>query len=243
MKKLISVLLALVLCCMMIPAMAESDSMAGVWYIGHATINGEPVVVYDPEVVTMTLLEDGTGVLAYLALGMQIDCTWSSTDSALTVAVEGQGELQYPIVDGEIELAQESIVLYMTRTPDDTPVDLPAAVEAESADAFDGKWVPSKVIAYGLLANVADVISGDASIASMKIEGGKVTYITDGSDELKTADLTLENGVLTGTDSDNALTTLTLLEDGSLMYTYSYMGMENILPSTYFYIPAEAAAE
>ena len=239
MKKLISVLLALVLCCMMLPAMAESDSMAGVWYIGHATINGEPVVVYDPEVVTMTLLEDGTGVLAYLALGMQTDCTWSSTDSALTVAVEGQGELEYPIVDGEIEVAQGPIVLYMTRTPDDTPVDLPAAVEAESADAFDGKWAPSKVIAFGLLVNAADAVSGDASIASMKIEGGKVTFISDGS-EPKTVDLTLENGVLTGTDSDGTLSTFTLLEDGSLMYTYSYLGMENILPSALFYVPEAA---
>ena len=242
MKKLISVLLALVLCCMMIPAMAESDSMAGVWYIGHATINGEPVVVYDPEAITMALLEDGTGVLTITAAGAQTECKWTYADSTLTMTVEGQGDLEYPVVDGEIKLSQAPVDFYMTLTPDDTPVDLPAAMEAESVEAFNGKWDPSKTIAYGILANVADIFSGTNSVASLQIEDGKVSFVLEDT-EPTTIECTLENGVLAGTDAYGSAATFTLLEDGSLMYTYSQGGMAGLFPSTYFFVPAEEAAE
>ena len=241
MKKLISILLALALCCMMIPAMAESDSMAGVWYIGRATINGEPVVVYDPEAVTVTLVEDGTGVLTVLSLNQQIECTWAYADSVLTLSAEGQEDLKLPVVDGEIELAQDPMVLYLTRTPDDTPVDIPGTLTAESADAFNGTYVPSKMIMMGLLVNAADAVSGTGSLANMKIEGEKVSFLYEGMDP-DVKDFTFENGVLTNMEDlmvYKTTSTLSLLEDGSVLYTLLTEAAGMSYLTTIFYAPAE----
>ena len=133
MKKLISLVLALALCCMMIPAMAESDSLAGVWYIGHGTINGEPVVVFDPEAVTITLLEDGTGILSAAAFGAEKDCTWKFEDSKLILSAEGQADIEIPLVDGELKLSEETAEFFLSRTPEEPAEPFPGALTAESA--------------------------------------------------------------------------------------------------------------
>jgi len=241
MKKLISLVLALALCCMMIPAMAESDSLAGVWYIGHGTINGEPVVVFDPEAVTITLLEDGTGILAAMAVGQQIDCKWTYADGKLTLSAEGQNDIECQVVDGEIALVQDAMEFYMTRTPDDTPVDLPGSLVAESADAFDGTWVPSKVVMWGLMVDAASAVSGTASIANLQIEGGNVSFVMEGSDP-EPQDFSFDNGVLTSVQDAvvyKVTSTLTLLEDGSMMYSVLTEAMGQSMPTTFFYVKAE----
>ena len=70
MKKLISLILTVCMACMLIPAMAESASAAGVWYLQEMTNNGVTMAAGDTGIVwTLTLGEDGTAVSAMTMMG------------------------------------------------------------------------------------------------------------------------------------------------------------------------------
>ena len=62
MKKVISVLLALALSLMMLPAFAEGADYTGTWYIQRGVSGEETLDVVDPEGITLELREDGTFV-------------------------------------------------------------------------------------------------------------------------------------------------------------------------------------
>ena len=62
MKKVISVLLALALSLMMIPAFAEGADYTGTWYIQRGVSGEETLDVVDPEGITLEL-RDGRGSL------------------------------------------------------------------------------------------------------------------------------------------------------------------------------------
>ena len=220
MKKLISIILALALCCMLLPAGAEEESLVGVWYICHATVNGEPVTVVDPEAVTVTLLEDGTGILSAAAFGAEKDCTWKFEDSKLILSAEGQADIEIPLVDGELKLSEETAEFFLSRTPEEPAEPFPGALTAESAADFDGTWVPSKVIAAGLLLDAETAMQG-GSVATLQMEGGVCTAVVEGTDPQVT-ELTFDNGVLTSVEDYGIMkstSTLTLLDDGSLLYS------------------------
>ena len=88
MKKLISVFLALTLCCALIPAVAEEASLAGTWYISRAQADGMDIRVIDPEAMVLTVSEDGTFTLTVSSFGVTQTGTWKVEDAALKLIID-----------------------------------------------------------------------------------------------------------------------------------------------------------
>ena len=103
MKKMISTILALALCCLLVTAVADEASPVGTWYIGRAMSDSIEIQVVDPEAIVLTVNEDNTFTLE--TAGMSASGTWTFEDSAITLTPEGT-ENQEPAVfklqDGEL---------------------------------------------------------------------------------------------------------------------------------------------
>ena len=223
MKKIISLLLALALCCMMIPAMAENASLVGTWYIAHAEQNGSELKVVDSSAMTLEIREDGTFTMS--AMGSGTDGTWTATDSAITLTANEE-PIEFKIKGEEIIYDTGTAVVYLSQTPA-AAADLPIAVGAASIDEFNGTWVPTGLVMTGLYMQLDEASA--AAYPKMKVENGKVTMLMDDGNGQLTESGVYEmkfdedGGRLEGEDNTFIQTfmTLTLQDDGSLYYASS----------------------
>ena len=245
MKKLISLFLALILCCALVPAGAEDVSVTGTWYMAEAKAEGVEIQVIDPEAITLTINEDGTFLLTAATYGASQEGTWTVADSVLSLKAQDQTtDLQ--ISGDSLDINMGTTVVSLSRTPAEA-VSFPAPVAAESADAFNGIWIPCAQVTSGMYAKMSE--ESIAQYGKISIEDGKVSVLYDsGSGEYVTAvtyETTFADGTLTGEDSSTIPTrmSLFLLEDGSLCFeTIMSFGEGASVGMSVIYLP-EAAAE
>lgn len=245
MKKLLAVILSLALCCLLLPAVAEEASLAGTWHILSASAEGTEIQVVDPEAISVTVNEDGTFELT--AMGTTQSGNWTVEDSVITMAVDEENVTAFTI-DGD-ELAFDmgnGTIARLTREAVE-PAAFPAAVAAESADAFDGLWLPYGQMMYGLYAPMS--AEQAAAYGRLQFEGGKVTVLYDdgngGSIETGSYDAAFADGSLTFEDNSFVATvmTVTLLEDGSLKYTSVMSTGDAPIEMSFIYVRAADAEE
>lgn len=243
MKKMLSTILALALCCLLVTAIADEASPVGTWYIGRAMSNGAEIQVVDPEAIVLTVNEDNTFVLT--TAGASASGTWTFGDSAITLVPDPQEgeEEQEPVVyrleGGELLYDIGATVIHLSRTPAETAA-LSPAVEAASADEFSGSWKPAAQIVYGLY-GPAD----ESGVASLSIEDGKISLLLPGDDGRMAPygeyEVSFADGVLTAEDTSfgSSRMTLSLHEDGSLYYNVVTDFGTAKLDLTYVYVRGE----
>ena len=245
MKKLISLFLALTLCCMLIPAVSEDVSVDGTWYIAGAKSEGAEFQVVDPEAITLTINKDGTFLLNTSSSGMSQEGTWTVADSVLSLTAEDQ-TTEVQINGNMLEIETGNTMVQLSQTPAE-PYQLPVPVVSETADAFNGTWIPCAQISSGLYS----AMSGEtiAQYGKISIDSGKVSVLSDsGNGEYVTAatyEMTFADGILSGEDSSTIPTELSLLllEDGSLYFETIVKFSEDVsMMIGVIYIP-EADAE
>ena len=155
MKKLISMILVLCMAAALVPAFAEDD-ITGVWYLNHAVTQGISMRVISDEIqMTMTFREDGTATLFSALPGQEpqnAEATWTYADGVVTVTEKTEGapvtEVKYE--NGELSVEAGGATMFLTRETY-TPYEMPAAVKAESVEAFYGTWYPEVSFQYGMI--------------------------------------------------------------------------------------------
>ena len=248
MKKLISLLLALCMACMLIPAVAE-DSPVGVWYAVKVIMKGVEVNPADMGMDwTMTFNEDGSFVNSMGIMGQSQDTTGTWTYEGGTLSVTSDGSTAaLPFADGAItiDMGEEGSAVFTQEAPAAAPK--AAVVAAESEDVFLGSWALSSIDIMGIHAT-KDMFASfgmEGYEVSMVIEPGKVTMTsaTAGTDPSSTEmESVFEGGKLLvkipnleeslqaagelGLNLDIGDTqTIELVEDGTILYSMEFMGM------------------
>ena len=234
MKKVISVLLALALSLMMIPAFAEGADYTGTWYIQRGVSGEETLEVVDPEGITLELREDGT--FAMNTAGITAEGTWTVGEDGVVLTVDGT-PTTLRVEGEELVLDSAGAVAYLGRTPA-TPKELPAPLTVTEVEAFNGTWVPVAQISSGLFAKIDPATS---QLGEVVIENGMVKTTADGY-ETEPAEFTFADGVQSGEDTSIIPTqmSMTLLEDGSLCYRMTVTLGEITMPVILICAPKQA---
>ena len=220
MKKLLSLLLALCLAAMLVPAAAEED-LIGIWNLVRATAQGvEMIVIGDEIALTLTIREDGTASVYSLMPGEEpatAENNWSYADGVLTLTNPESGEVEVsaPIVNGEITVEAGGAEMVLSREPH-AVYEMPAAVKADSISAFNGVWCPDISFQSGMMARVSiPVKEGETTEyegAALDTESGSVKAL------FSLADM--------GYEGYFADVEMTLLEDGAMHLYVSFAGNE-----------------
>lgn len=238
MKKLISVFLALALCCAMLPAFAEEGAPVGTWYISGAEADGIAVQVVDPNALTVTVNEDGTFTLAASGLGVEQKGSWSVADGKITLKIDEENSTEFRIDGDRLVYNMGATIVYLSRTPAE-PAAIAEAVPAESAEAFDGTWTPCAQLMMGLYSPLKPETA--AAAGSIVIGGGKMNsvYKDDAGNPYvaSSTDVTFADGSLTFEDTTfGTKGTLSLLKDGTLRYSAVTTLGETNFEAVYFYV-------
>lgn len=271
MKKMIALVMALCMACMLVPAMAE-DEITGTWYLVEMTMGEQSFNPADMGMsMTYILNEDGT-LAAELVMGdatQTQEGTWSLDGNTVTLAQES-GETTGTFADGYIIIDSEGQTGILSKEPPAASAKV-QAVAAESEEVFFGTWTLTGVDMMGMYIAKENLTGTGLAInsATMTIESGKVTAVTDMGDEMGTqttnATYVFEDGKLLLTievpedqaaimdqlnqslagaaegaevpQMDFTKATVELLEDGTLLYSADFLGMQMGM----YYAPAEAA--
>ena len=237
MKKLLSLLLALCLAAMLVPAAAEED-LIGTWNLVRATAQGvEMIVIGDEIALTLTIREDGTASVYSLMPGEEpatAENNWSYADGVLTLTnpESGEVEMSAPIVNGEITVEAGGAEMVLSREPH-AVYEMPAAVKADSISAFNGVWCPDISFQSGMMARVSIPVE---ERSRMEIrEGTIIETVPEGeTTEYEGAALDTESGSVKalfsladmGYEGYFADVEMTLLEDGAMHLYVSFAGNE-----------------
>ena len=210
MKKLTALLLALMLACMMIPAMADED-ITGDWY---ASMYG----------MAINLKLDADGTLKMLAgdTVMQ-EGTWTVEDGKISlIPEEGESSVGEVREDG---LYFADVETLFTREPVEA-VTVAEVKAAESAEEFYGTWSLVYVEMEGHILDVSAVGEADAQVT---LSDSAVEFAGEGTISMMLALMkmdapTFADGVLSIKAAEDALNpniTITgeMLEDGMLKLT------------------------
>ena len=227
MKKLISMILVLCMAAALVPAFAEDD-ITGVWYLNHAVTQGISMRVISDEIqMTMTFREDGTATLFSALPGQEpqnAEATWTYADGVVTVTEKTE---EAPVTEVTMFLTRETY----------TPYEMPAAVKAESVEAFYGTWYPEVSFQYGMMAFLGDALPVEQRSRLVVSAEGMTETASDGTvTAYKNAAVDPETGVLSATfdvQGYEATIQLTLLEDGSMLVTGTVFDME-LMRSIYY---------
>ena len=154
---------------------------------------GRKHVLEAPEVKKFAL-EHGIPVVQPERLTKEADSVLSLTAQDQTTDLQISGD--------SLEINMGTTVVSLSRTPAEA-VSFPAPVAAESADAFNGIWIPCAQVTSGMYAKMSE--ESIAQYGKISIEDGKVSVLYDsGSGEYVTAvtyETTYGDGILTGEDS------------------------------------------
>lgn len=234
MKKLISILLVICLAVMLVPAVAEDD-VTGMWYLTRAKAQGvDMVVVSDEFAITINFRADGTADLYSKYPGgdeERAECTWTFDGSEISFIEADSGIAETAKYEnGELILEQEGATMILTREQY-KPYEMSPAVKAESIDQFYGAWVPSVSFQYGMMSTFDEVMPPEQRARMAISAEGMQETASDGTVTVyENPAVDPETGVLTASyevaEGYAATIELTLLEDGTMLMTASFMGME-----------------
>lgn len=224
MKKAVFLVLALALCCALIPCSAEDASLTGTWYLSRVSTDLMDTWVTDNSGIILTLHEDHSCTLS--AASLFLSGTWSLADTRVFLQTEpteyGNPEpVPFRLEGDELVADLETARVFLSRTPDE-PVSLSPAVKAESADSFSGDWTPFAQMSNGLfmLLNERDL----EMVPLLRIDGSRImTRSSDSEQKEPTGEYksVFTDGMLTAEDNRVVPTAMTfsLREDGTLFYT------------------------
>ena len=246
MKKLIAVLLVLCLGCMMIPALAEGDSLVGTWYLTKAESQGVTMPVDGTGIsMTLTLKEDGSFDLEESAFGQTQTAsgTWAATVTGVALTVQGE-TLEAKVADDAIVLEVSGAVMYLTRTaPEARDIGEAGIKLAEDVTDFDGSWVISQAKVMGMTVSAEE--AGMEELAVMKISNGSIVETAVDGTENKMEGVYADGKLavtmnVEGVDVDMVFS---LLEDGNLLasMTINYEGFSMDIELLYIPMADEAA--
>ena len=191
MKKVLAIVLAAMMVCLMMPAMAEmtTEVVTGTWYLVEMSSGGQ---TFSPSLMGMEMVmilnEDGTAIMSQ-SMGEtseDVEGSWAIEEDGLTVTANDSPAV-FQMVDDTLVAEDSGMTMVFSREAGEVAT-MPAAVAAESEDAFLGDWVFSKAEIMGMVmdANMltamlgafsseeADTSALDLSVLNMTIESGKI---------------------------------------------------------------------
>lgn len=222
MKKLLSVILALCMVCLMGAALAENAAtgVVGMWYlktVQNGTMNVDASTV--GMVITLEVKEDASFTMD--AMGTVTNGTWELKDNTLALTAEGT-TIEATYADETLTMAQGENQMIFTKE-EQKALTLAPVKENAAEEEFEGNWTSAYASVGGAIVN-ADV--SKETMATLKIEKGQMSIAGDGSLGKLTGGLqlpmTYENGKLTYTMSAGTMSvvyTAVMLEDGMLGLT------------------------
>ena len=255
MKKTLSLVLALCLACMLIPAMAEEE-VTGTWYLKTMAMGEQVMNVADMGMTgTMIMNEDGT--VAIEMYGETTQGTWKNEDGKLVITVDGTDQ-DVVIEDGILTMKDGTTGVAMTYSKEAAaPAYTPAEPKADAAlEDYTGKWGVAYIGMAGMLLDVnsfvnmmATAMGGDSvdvdvtAQMSADIEGTSI-IIGRGTDSEQTLEGTFADGKLTvaapeGTEAAGATLEIVLLEDG-VLHMSTTVGEQT---QDVYFVKVEAAEE
>ena len=232
MKKLVSLILALAMGCLMIPALAEED-ITGEWY---ASLGGM--------VMHMTLNADGT--MAMEAPGQEGAAagTWTREGDQVTLTVDGSPATATVTAEG-LSMAEGGMELLFTREKLE-PITVAEIKPDAAAEEFYGEWKLTYMEADGMIMDPS--VTG-MTFPNVKLGEGTVEFIAAGEEDVFALIFgalgltsTYADGALTLTATTEGVTAsgkVEMLADGMIKVTLDNDGSLMVL----YYSPVEAAAE
>ena len=243
MKRITALLLALAFACALLPALAASEEIAGIWYLLKMEMDDiqiEPVEMGMS--VTMTLNEDGTAKFVSVHNDGEIDeeeGTWVAEEGIFITNADKTAE--YVLTDGILHGVDPNGLnaFFAREQPELEP--LPAAIPAESEEAFLGDWDLTRVSdGKGAIVN-ASIFSliGLNMDAKLSIKPGKASIVLEllGFKFPSEGESTFADGALT-VKFDEKETTFQTMDSGEIFAMLKLPMLEKEIPS-YFVRVAE----
>ena len=202
MKKLVSLLLALALACMMLPTLADGIDLTGEWYLTEVQMGEDklPPSALGVE-MTITLNADGTALIvtSYGEEAEEEVDTWTLADGVITFTAE-EGEAQEFLLEGDL-LKYDiggAYMIFSREAPEAAA--LPQVIAAESEEAFLGEWTLTTIGAGGSLLPAAAL----GAEGKLTVEAGKLTLVS-GEEIIEGETALTEDGKLAIGDGSMAL--------------------------------------
>ena len=218
MKKLIALLLALAMFCVLVPAMAD-EGLTGEWY---GTMYGAAV--------TMTFNDDGTYTMA--VAGQSQGGTYELRDGI--VYMDGVDDPAQGFVFDGTSLVNEQYGVTFTRENNVQDIVIADPNPEAPVEAFSGEWVCRYLSMSGVTLDIQqmpeEMLAELGSIPGMTIDGTSVTINGAGIETLTgeaAIEMTYADGALT-VDKDGVTIQVQMLQDGMTALTISMYGMEYI---------------
>lgn len=227
MKKLFSLILALCLVCMLVPAMAE-DSMAGEWYTNFSGVT-----------MVLNLGDDGSAQLSMPGTENTAAGTWALDGEKFTLTLD-DSPAEGTYVDGTITLSEGDMSMVFTREKTEG-IKVADVNPAAAAEDFEGTWDIAYVGYNGL---IIDPSTTGQEMPGLVVENGAMKFTGNSSMSqafgtnaipLTFADGALGMSVSMGETSYGLK--LEMLEDGMLALT------ANMGPTEVYMYFVKAAAE
>ena len=187
MKKLVSMILALALCCAIAPSMADGD-LTGEWYASFA---GVPM--------TMTINADGTVTMSSPNKQGSASGTWKLEGDQLSITENGSTTTATVSNEG-IKLSSGGMDMLFTREPVAAITVAEVKTDAAAAD-FQGEWSMTYLEANGVIVDPSAV---NMALPNVKIGEGTIEFIPTSDKDMFAGIFNLLG--LTCTYADGALT-------------------------------------
>ena len=202
MKKLVSLIQAVMMACMMLPALTEATDVIGDWYLTEVQMGEDtlPPSALGME-MTITLNEDGTALIvsSYGEEAEEEADTWTLADGGITLNNGEDGPQDFLLEDGTLKVDIGGAYLIFSREAPETSA-LPEVIAAESEDAFLGEWALTTIGAGGSLLPAA-VFGAEGKLT---VEAGKLILVS-GEDTIEGETALTEDGKLAIGDGSMAL--------------------------------------
>lgn len=240
MKKLISLVLALCLACMLIPALAEDD-VTGEWYADMMGV-----------AVKFTINADNTFTMEVPGLGQTQEGTWKLEGEEITLTVGDQPE-KGTFKDGVLSMTFGGQEVALSREPIEGIKVAEVNAEAKAED-FNGEWTLKYMGMQGLVVDLSAAGEQAESMPkTLKFEDGALVFpegensisqmVGGDSTKLEYADgvysYVLDMGETAGVKIE---VKAELLQDGMLALTINMSYGEETMGVQLYYVKAEAEA-
>lgn len=213
MRKIVALLLALMMSCMLIPVMAE-DSITGEWYASFMGV-----------AITLTVNEDGSFQMALPGQDPTVG-TWTLEGDQFTMTADDTPVVGTVTEEG-ITASDGGMELFFTREPI-AEITVSEVKAAETVEEFYGDWAVTYMEADGI---ILDPAAAGMPFPQMKIGEGVFEFVAASEEDFMASllnlmgfEATFENGMLNlnptmeGADTTG---TIEMLEDGMVKLTLS----------------------
>ncbi len=242
MKKLISLVLALCMACMLIPALADDINVTGEWYLKIMKMGDQEMdAAALGFTATLSLSENGTAVFGMI--GEPQTGTWTLDGDTITVTID-DSPASGPVTADSLTIEADGQVMVFTREATQA-ITMADPKPAETAEEFYGEWTCAFVEMDGTIMNLSAM---GLVYPNVTLGDGTVEFIAGEDDLFGTIfnmlglQSSFEDGVLkivATVEGANATGTAQMLQDGMLKFSLDNEGTTLIL----YYTRVQAAEE